>query len=425
LQQSLVTIDSPCGSNCSYITPVTGPVFNCTVYNSSDVSLFHLFEPIGGNDTAQSICAQANQVCPYPIYLGAENSTTAEGLYQFDLQFIYSPYVDQDSDIKTATVISCTAYEGIYTVAANFFDSIGTLEILHSETSTLLNPSLLQSLTMPSTPDGRPLWDTHSLSTYGQINSLSIATALGNALSGNLTTSYYSNTTTPTANGQTMILDSALNTGSQNGSFAPSIDPRIVEGMLQNLTVSVMSFGQWNNSVAVSQIETRICYSFSKRAQLVAPYAASLALSLVLAVLGFLALVQNGVPASNGAVQIMTVSAGSKTLRRETLVGSRGGAESVSEELKSLRVRFGELVDTESGEARIGFGTEDEIVTMKDEIVTMKDEIVTMKDEIVTMKDENFVSLRRRRKGNNVEMVGLKGNAHETVGVVERLSISH
>jgi hypothetical protein len=253
LQQALTTIDSPCGSNCSYTTQVRGPVFNCTVYNSSEVSLFRLFEPIGGNLTAQESCP----LCTYPIYLGAENSTSAKSIFQFDLQFIYSTTL-APFQIKNATVLSCTAYDGAYTVASNFSNGIGTFEIVGSEAYTLLNPSPLQSLTIPATADDHAEWDAQSLSIYSQMNSISIAEALGNALSGNLTTSAAGEIT---ANGGTMILESALNTD-HNGSFIPSIDPTVVEHMLQNLTVSIVSFGQWNNTVAVHQIKTRICYSF-------------------------------------------------------------------------------------------------------------------------------------------------------------------
>lgn len=65
----------------------------------------------------------------------------------------------------------------------------------------------------------------------------------------------------------------------------------------------------------------------------------------------------------------------------------------MSEALKRLKVKFRQFIDTGSGEVRMGFGTE---------------------DETVTLRYENALSFRRRRKGDNVEIMDLKGNTSET-----------
>lgn len=366
LQQGVIAIGSPCGSNCSYITRLTGPVFNCTLYNTSDVTQLRVAEPIGGNLSAQEKCPH----CPYPTYLGAENSISdaSAGIYRLDLHFYYSNALTP-LQIKNTTVVSCTAYDGTYTVVANFSNGVGTFEVISTEPPTLLNPNLLQVLHVPAISIGQAEWNAQSLSIYGRMNSINLAQALGKALSGNLTVNPREDDIV--ANGGTMILDSAITNAKNNNStsFGPDFnsDPEMVEQMLQNLTVSVMSFGKWNTTVAVTQLETRICHSFSKQRQLIGPCASSIALSLIFIILGFLALAQNGVSPNNGAAQIMTVAAGSSGIRKETLACSLGGAENASAELKGLRVRFWKLIDEDGGHTRMGFGTEGEIVTLRPE----------------------------------------------------------
>jgi hypothetical protein len=100
------------------------------------------------------------------------------------------------------------------------------------------------------------------------------------------------------------------------------------------------------------------------------------------------------VSANNGAIQIMTVAAGSSTIRRQTLAGSVGGPENVSQELKSLRLRFGKLIESDGGDTRMGFGTE---------------------DEIVALRERKLVASLGWKKGDNVEMMRLKRNAPEPV----------
>ncbi|KAE9380973.1 hypothetical protein N431DRAFT_477780 [Stipitochalara longipes BDJ] len=347
LQQSIIGIPSPCGSNCSYTTQVTGPVFNCSSYNSSEAGFFKLYVSLARS----AITEYPND--PVPIYL-ANSSSASSSTFQLDLQVIYS--ADPVVLLNYATVVTCSAYEGVYTISTNFSANIETTTILSTSVTTPLNPSQLNLLTVPLTENLTTVWNQTSLSTYSQMNSLAIATALSNTLTGNVTYNGNFNGPPATPNGGTLILSSALRNSSTLDIPISLIipDPQIVAAMLQNLTISVITLGQWNTSTAVSQLETKICYSFSKRWQLVAPYATCLALSLVFAMLGFRALGQNGVPARSGAMQILAAFAGSDAVRSCTLGWDK---VDVPTEMEGLEVRLGVL----RGGGRVGFGTEEEL----------------------------------------------------------------
>jgi hypothetical protein len=70
-----------------------------------------------------------------------------------------------------------------------------------------------------------------------------------------------------------------------------------------------------------------------------------------------MALNRNGVPAEDGFTQIVMATAGSKALHEKALATRDGNGE----ELKGLRVRYGELRGEGEGRGRMGFGTEEEV----------------------------------------------------------------
>lgn len=81
-------------------------------------------------------------------------------------------------------------------------------------------------------------------------------------------------------------------------------------------------------------------------------------------VMGCLALFENGVSAMDGSfMQIIATSTGSATLDRAAAGGCLGGDESMPQELKDLKVRFGEFVgrDEPGRIKRAGFGVESEV----------------------------------------------------------------
>lgn len=82
--------------------------------------------------------------------------------------------------------------------------------------------------------------------------------------------------------------------------------------------------------------------------------------------MGLWAIRSNGVPATDGGFIQLIAMMKSARLESETSVACLGGSENIPEKLKTLKVKFGELIDKEycQGEVvrRAEFGTEEEIV---------------------------------------------------------------
>lgn len=135
------------------------------------------------------------------------------------------------------------------------------------------------------------------------------------------------------------------------------------------MTTSIMTaYGRWNTT-ANATISTAVnIYDFTQPLNLIIPYFLTLALSIPFLVLGTLSLMKNGVSAMDGGfVQIITTSTGSAVLDKAAAGGCLGGNESVPQELKDLKVRFGEIIgrDEPGRIRRAGFGVDSEITDLK------------------------------------------------------------
>lgn len=94
------------------------------------------------------------------------------------------------------------------------------------------------------------------------------------------------------------------------------------------------------------------------------PYLACLGLSVPFLLLALFSLHQNGVSAIQGGfLQMLTTIIGSDTLRKAAAGNSLGGEENVPEELKRLKIRYGELLggNTRDYIRRAGFSTTEEV----------------------------------------------------------------
>jgi hypothetical protein len=243
-----------------------GPVFMCETSKPSSSSLLTAWQD---SLSCALITATNPAPCSTPVYLGGDNTDRQQtnDVYQLDLQFMYPDYLNGD-----LTVISCSAYQGSYKVAVTFKNSIRNLDI-EIETRDPINLSSLDSMTIPFSPSvqmgqtdaSSPLWTEEALSTYSQMNLISIVKALNSPLSGNVTVFGVA----PTANDGTMSFDSALNiattTISSVADLQYNLDPALVESMLRNLTVSLMSTKTWTTTAPVNQSVTELSYSFARR----------------------------------------------------------------------------------------------------------------------------------------------------------------
>jgi hypothetical protein len=137
---------------------------------------------------------------------------------------------------------------------------------------------------------------------------------------------------------------------------------------LFNITASMMmTFGMWNTSANATILKIINVYSFSRPLNLILPYFISLLLGLPFILIGGIALHMNGVSAMDGGfMQIIMTSTGSAVLDRAAAGGCLGGEENVPQELKNLKIRFGEIIDREEPGRikRAGFGVEAEITPL-------------------------------------------------------------
>lgn len=131
------------------------------------------------------------------------------------------------------------------------------------------------------------------------------------------------------------------------------------------MTTSIATvYGRWNTSANVTVLSVVNVYSFSRPLNLIIPYFLTLLLSLPFIILGGIALFNNGVSAMDGSfIQILSTSTGSSIIDKAAAGGCLGGNESVPDELKELRIRFGELIgrDDTASVKRAGFGVEGEV----------------------------------------------------------------
>jgi len=129
----------------------------------------------------------------------------------------------------------------------------------------------------------------------------------------------------------------------------------------------MIAYGQWKTIVNTTQSEGVNVYSFSQPLNLVLPYFISLGIALPFIIAGFLALIKNGVSATDGSfMQIITTSTGSAILDKAAAGGCLGGDESAPKELKDLKIRYGEIIGRDDGRIkRAGFGAEDEITDLE------------------------------------------------------------
>jgi hypothetical protein len=146
------------------------------------------------------------------------------------------------------------------------------------------------------------------------------------------------------------------------------ISEDIFNNYLLNMSMSAtQAYGHWNTSVNATKDITVNAYSFSAPLNLILPYFITLLLAMPFIILGGLALYWNGIsPMDGGCMQIITTSTSSAVLDRAAAGGCLGGNENVPQELKDLKIRFGEFIRHDNAPVKkAGFGAESETTTLK------------------------------------------------------------
>jgi hypothetical protein len=143
----------------------------------------------------------------------------------------------------------------------------------------------------------------------------------------------------------------------------------ILNDVLTNITLSAISLGTWWDEIEVNYTRYQSTYSFANPINLILPYSVCLAVATAFAATAIWSLSRNGIPAADGGfLQIMTATRGNTEMERLVLRENLTTVENMSEELKALRVRYGELVgeDVVGANGRtVGFGTIEETISLR------------------------------------------------------------
>lgn len=152
------------------------------------------------------------------------------------------------------------------------------------------------------------------------------------------------------------------------------ITESLLNELLANITISIVSSsGMWKTTTNTTQSVNVNVYTFSRPLNLIMPYFLLLCLALPFLLLGILALYQNGVSATDGGfIQVLSTTTGSGELQRVATGGCLGGEENIPKELKELKIRFGEMINSERGDKQgeaiirqASFGIESEVAPLK------------------------------------------------------------
>jgi hypothetical protein len=137
--------------------------------------------------------------------------------------------------------------------------------------------------------------------------------------------------------------------------------------LLTNIIFSLASLDLYSKPIMVNFTEYRNTYAFSHPINLVLPYKLCLAGGLGIIALGMWSLWMNGVPATDGFMQVMMATRGRTEMERMVLEQELVNPEKASKELKALKVRYGELVIEGDGNGKRvwGFGTAEETASLR------------------------------------------------------------
>ncbi|CAN9342591.1 unnamed protein product [Alternaria sp. RS040] len=137
----------------------------------------------------------------------------------------------------------------------------------------------------------------------------------------------------------------------------PAFDPDMANELLINTTISALALNQRFDLVNGTETRNFNAYHFENKLAFFVPYGLSLALAVPILALGFVALyIQNhGVSAiSGGFLQLLMTTTGRTSLEVVVTKGSStlGGHENVSEQLREMEVRFGELIEVKGDDLK-------------------------------------------------------------------------
>lgn len=178
----ILSIPSPCGSNCSYSIKMNGPSFQCE--ESSDPTIYATWEKLKGATVSMPACVN------YLAFSSSSNNTllgsnTTDKYFRFDINY---PRIMYRSG--RGVNITCVTFASEYSLDLSFVNNIQTIQ---SQIKTLnpLNGGVLNSVGLGEDligfnqtkviPDNFPIKLMGGMdlaSTYSQLNQLAIMQSL-------------------------------------------------------------------------------------------------------------------------------------------------------------------------------------------------------------------------------------------------------
>ena len=146
------------------------------------------------------------------------------------------------------------------------------------------------------------------------------------------------------------------------------ITETLLNNVLTNITLSAISLGTWHEVIPVTVTRFQSTYSFANPLNLILPYSICFLVASIFAGIAIYSLCRNGTPAEDGGfLQIMTTTRGNTEMERLVLRQDLTKTDKLPVELRSLKVRYGELVgaDVPGIEGRFGFGTAEETISLR------------------------------------------------------------
>ncbi|KAF2095130.1 hypothetical protein NA57DRAFT_79617 [Rhizodiscina lignyota] len=383
---------STCGANCFYNLHFKGPYFQCSSLSRNMTK-------------SVNMTAIVNNTTPYTSVW----KNTASSLYtSLDFTILQAHTVTETSPLPgerlgelnvTQTEISCLPSIADYDVLNTYENNVQSLkyETKNVQPLDIEPPGVCwPSVTLSEMPpvDGEVFNATCSENTTAQLpfmqnsNIMAVFLAMAAPLAGTVETGlagvgYVEDTV---SNGEFILTSASYPAGlivantplSSSFNAPPAADGEmysnspffvtqdILNEMLANITLSAISLGLWKETTQVTQNLTNTVYVLSRPLNIALPYGLLLGLALPFLGLGLWSLYANRVPAQDGGFfQILVTTSGSEQLHHAAAKsGGLSGATNVPQEVRDLKVRFGEFIEGREKDRVVpmaGFGTRDEV----------------------------------------------------------------
>ncbi|KAL3301466.1 Purine catabolism protein PucG [Colletotrichum asianum] len=367
LEGAYLTRTSPCGVNCSYDLQFAAPSLQCK--DANPVSTAKLYFNTDLNDTyAQNGFYRASHYPHNP------NFKRFNDLYEFVMVWAESDGQRQNATLRA---LNCVAMAATYNAHVNYTNSIQTITVGISNekplnATALFYPNLFYGEQRAKDgPNGiEYIYPTYT-HTKDELNALfngcqllSMVETLTEPLKGDavyLGTDGYNRSSSLIQ--ETPLTRAAYDEQTMDYTYMDyNLSPEILRDLMTNVFLSIFNDGQHLTSTSVTTETYRLSYVFKSPWRLIAVYAADLIVTAIFLLLGLIAMFQDGVAATPGGfLQILcTTTHEHGTLNRLARQACSGGKEGMSDHLKKLKVRFGEIVDMNEGLRFAAFGTEEE-----------------------------------------------------------------